>query len=148
MRLPVLLVALLLGPVTVNSISENGLFGPAGNAACPCIAENPFNASTRGLPQSWGIGCAKHDYGVSTSCLGASPPAWCSRPWCYVSTFNCSLANTKSVTFAPANLFYSYATCGSVDTSSESTELEKLKVPPQLFAPSFLTFRISFRVKP
>ena len=130
MRLPVLLCALLLGPVTVNSISENGLFGPAGNTACPCIAENPFNASKRGLPQSYGISCAKHDYGVSTSCQRASPPAWCSRPWGYVSTFNCSLANSKSVTFAPANLFYSYATCGSIDTYSESTELEKLKVPP------------------
>ena len=144
MRLPVLLCALLLGPVTVNSIPENGLFGPAGNAACPCIAENPYNASTRGYPQSYGISCAKHDYGVGKDCSAAAPPAWCSRPWCYVSTFNCSLENTRTVYFAPDDLFYSYATCGSVNTFGMLDEVEKLKVPSQPFAPSFLTnaFRI------
>ena len=117
-------------------------------AACPCVnatallllnAPNIFNASRSDAAcPAFHSGTDCYDGGLGERCeqwdrdsdacgpafdaLGGSisPPAWCSKPWCYVDAANCNRPSSPATylfrgqQISPsASLAFSYETCGS-----------------------------------
>eukprot|EP00439_Symbiodinium_sp_Y106_P082272 s482_g21.t1 len=101
---------------------------PTGSATCPCIEwaglqqyiqggtllyTPPGSSTSHEYPTNYGnLECKAHDTGLAPHCTGTNPPAWCNKPWCYVSKDNCDLQPYKSVKFPGADANYSYRTCG------------------------------------
>jgi hypothetical protein len=91
-----------------------------------------FNAS------SYGVGCGMHDV-LTPQCrpVGCSnifpipldcDRSWCERSWCWVDPTNCDLLNRRSdqTLFRKAGRYYSYATCGDMDSFTKDTRVAAL----------------------
>ncbi|CAE6973425.1 CACNA2D2 [Symbiodinium natans] len=102
---------------------------PTGSSSCPCVEWAGLQGYIQGgelkytpqgstssyvYPTNYGnLECKAHDAGLAPHCSGASPPAWCNKPWCYVSTANCvGIQPYRSVKFPGSDAYYSYQTCG------------------------------------
>ena len=96
-----------------------------GAAVCPCVDPWEGSAQQPTLPGYGANYCSDHDAsgqngGDTLACISASPPAWCSAHWCYVSAANCARPHHKTheyanVTVDGAPLHYSYETCGVIN---------------------------------
>ena len=121
-----------------------------GLAGCPCLAEPPtasfiipdgedgaglLRARPDGenvipYPVSYGTLCTTHDVATTPYCAfengTATPDAadWCTGSWCWVDPANCDTGADPSSYFhvegVNATLFYSYATCASENTFTDS----------------------------
>ena len=100
-----------------------------GLATCPCLSGSTtlpnggtvlLAGKTYDYPASYGLGtCEKHDETLAPYCsvgTGRSPPEWCADTWCYVDKDTCNRVNLKSSYFVDVDLYYSYATCGSLNS--------------------------------
>eukprot|EP00437_Effrenium_voratum_P020749 CAMPEP_0181445630 /NCGR_PEP_ID=MMETSP1110-20121109/25687_1 /TAXON_ID=174948 /ORGANISM="Symbiodinium sp., Strain CCMP421" /LENGTH=715 /DNA_ID=CAMNT_0023569681 /DNA_START=39 /DNA_END=2186 /DNA_ORIENTATION=+ len=101
---------------------------PTGSPTCPCVEwaglqqyiqggtlmyTPPGSSTSYEYPSNYGnLECKAHDTGLAPHCAGTNPPAWCNKPWCYVSKGNCNFQAYKSVKFPGADAYYSYRTCG------------------------------------
>ena len=124
----------------------------AGSARCPCGTSStlpPINAGELAAydpslnSATYGIGCAQHD--ASRQACAPSPPtglcdgtvqpqpasctsddalAWCADSWCYVDPADCDVVNQHSVAMPSSTRYYSYATCGSIDSYSSLMSLQ------------------------
>ena len=102
---------------------------PTGSSSCPCVEwaglqgyiqggelkyTPPGSTTSYVYPSDYGnLQCKAHDASLAPHCSGASPPAWCNKPWCYVSVANCAgIQPYRSVKFPGSDAYYSYQTCG------------------------------------
>jgi len=46
--------------------------------------------------------------------------SWCDNAWCYIDPCACDDANANQAFYFDAELFYSYATCGTADQWTQS----------------------------
>ena len=124
-------VAAMIGDRTNVTIGD--VYIPYGSAP---------NAS---FPSSYGVNCYPHDKGTPPYCgpwQCQSPDrtsirSWCADDWCYVDHQNCngtySTSWSPSNYFAPVELYYSYKTCGSMNTfDAFYEEILKESPPPSL----------------
>ena len=97
------------------------------------LAANPSGDAVVPYPASYGVGtCAAHDAATEPYCAdadGASlpdAPDWCLSAWCWVDPAACDVASDPSSYFhiddVDATLYYSYDTCGDVNTFADSEE--------------------------
>ena len=102
----------------------------SGVASCPCLTAYPTGISpadgftvgtvNRFYSATYGLNtCAAHDQTNDPLCAAAEPPQWCADSWCYVDPNNCDFTAQASHYFSTATLFFSYKTCGSVNTFTE-----------------------------
>mmetsp|Transcript_35900 Transcript_35900/g.77969 ORF Transcript_35900/g.77969 Transcript_35900/m.77969 type:complete len:738 (-) Transcript_35900:113-2326(-) len=122
-----------------------------GNDECPCLPADHFRnhdhseetitefESVVGLsidPTQYGIGCLPHDTNAvqcsdANDCTTIVPlPAdcdksFCKRSWCFVDPENCSRLSNPSTLFK--GRYYSYATCGELDSFTYTERLRSLK---------------------
>ena len=106
-----------------------------GNPACPCIQDNgqtivdntvitdKAGFSGHAYPFDYGEQCTAHAEPGVASCSDPFPPAWCGSAWCYIDPCNCNdenvgLSDYFTTTASGKPLYFSYATCGSLDTYS------------------------------
>eukprot|EP00928_Gymnodinium_smaydae_P046983 TRINITY_DN31328_c0_g1_i1.p1 TRINITY_DN31328_c0_g1~~TRINITY_DN31328_c0_g1_i1.p1 ORF type:complete len:381 (+),score=86.02 TRINITY_DN31328_c0_g1_i1:74-1216(+) len=119
----------------------------AGSIGCKCIGvvtnvEGAIPVSIDGeavnYPADVGHFCQAWDADTHPSCNSTDEePEWCSQSWCYVDPCTCDTEAVLSgssgylpgATFQGRPLYYSYATCGSVDawTGAENDEACVLK---------------------
>eukprot|EP00403_Amphidinium_massartii_P030779 CAMPEP_0178396624 /NCGR_PEP_ID=MMETSP0689_2-20121128/13823_1 /TAXON_ID=160604 /ORGANISM="Amphidinium massartii, Strain CS-259" /LENGTH=698 /DNA_ID=CAMNT_0020017301 /DNA_START=32 /DNA_END=2126 /DNA_ORIENTATION=+ len=125
-------------------------YEPGGEAACPCVdafsdpvtrrdIERSSNASGSNAsavcleslngncyPQDYGSRC--HEWDLEHSpCNVEDPALWCLKPWCYVDSSNCQRPLTKSQLWnTSSSVYYSYATCGSLDEYTEISHTSAL----------------------
>ncbi|CAE8603801.1 unnamed protein product [Polarella glacialis] len=118
--------------------------GASGLASCPClewagldshlvgnhIVYKPIGSGVSyNWPANYGNGaCQTHDAGLAPMCGQGAPatrrlassPSWCNDQWCWVSKSNCQGTNfMRSVLFpSVTDLYFSYRTCGSIDSFS------------------------------
>lgn len=101
-----------------------------GMASCRCIGIDnqpgttmvKIGNSSMAYPADTGAACRSWDQNRHPDCLASEPPSWCTQAWCYVDPCSCGL-NTPPVLsaylpeakFQGKPIYYSYATCGSVD---------------------------------
>ena len=98
----------------------------------------------------YGIGCAAHDaprpactspatpggvcngrvLPMPAECAGVADEnlAFCPKAWCYVDPLNCDLTAHHSLATPSAGRYFSYSTCGAVDTLSSARRMLKGKV--------------------
>jgi len=105
-----------------------------GNQQClsyrPLPGQQPFC-----YPIDYGSrGCATYDATLppdcmedGTSAMAQNLPAFCADPWCYVDKYNCNLEAHPSEYFPGANLSYSYATCGTLNSFREALLVKSLE---------------------
>ncbi|CAJ1420381.1 unnamed protein product, partial [Effrenium voratum] len=123
---------------------------------CPCITSASAQYSTvqsqlviAGYPASYGLnGCGAYDDNLTAGCTGATRESWCANPWCYVDMTLCPVNEElctaaggtiggdqsphcrdrpyKQSSIVNASLFYSYETCGSVNTYDMSRLTEQV----------------------
>lgn len=113
---------------------------------CPCLDESLHNATrkiagnescldTRFVldqntniqesfcySEKYGLGCAAHDENLGPVCNGnEDTPDYCSSSWCFVDSDQCQSSANNSFAKSPLypHLFYSYSTCGNVDTFTD-----------------------------
>jgi len=102
-----------------------------GDDECECIGISGvdgeidvlFGNSLVEYPVSVGSTCEAWDENLNPDCVGdGEKPSWCSQKWCYVDPCRCS-STTPVVSemlpdarFRGMTLYYSYATCGAIDT--------------------------------
>eukprot|EP00928_Gymnodinium_smaydae_P078576 TRINITY_DN626_c0_g1_i1.p1 TRINITY_DN626_c0_g1~~TRINITY_DN626_c0_g1_i1.p1 ORF type:complete len:387 (-),score=101.62 TRINITY_DN626_c0_g1_i1:56-1216(-) len=117
-----------------------------GSTGCKCIGvvsnvEGSIPVSLDGqavlYPADVGHFCKAWDDGVHPSCNSSDAEDWCTQSWCYVDPCTCDTEAVLSgssgylpgATFQGRPLYYSYATCGSVDawTGAENDEACVLK---------------------
>jgi len=111
-----------------------------GEGKCTCIGidgrkgfiEAVAGGKTAKYPADTGACCEKWDEGKHPACVGASPPGWCSKKWCYVDPCSCSLSTPPKASdlFPKASyhgrpLYFSYATCGAKDSYSSKAKIAK-----------------------
>mmetsp|Transcript_21343 Transcript_21343/g.32892 ORF Transcript_21343/g.32892 Transcript_21343/m.32892 type:complete len:747 (+) Transcript_21343:37-2277(+) len=135
---------------------------PQGDEKCPCLTYEQMNDDDSKFPaklieglvwetasggvwgaDTYGLGCDYHDNDrgncTSATCATEVPLpnncdfSWCTRAFCYVDPNNCSLLNRPSPLFQ--NRFYSYATCGFMDSFTSHDRLSSL---------ARRTFRVGF----
>jgi hypothetical protein len=87
---------------------------------------------------SYGVGCGMHDAPTPQctpyECSNAFPTpldcdrSWCERSWCWVSPEHCDLWSRRSdnILFGKAGRYYSYATCGDMDSFTKDTRVAAL----------------------
>eukprot|EP00547_Thalassionema_nitzschioides_P011430 CAMPEP_0194258138 /NCGR_PEP_ID=MMETSP0158-20130606/40688_1 /TAXON_ID=33649 /ORGANISM="Thalassionema nitzschioides, Strain L26-B" /LENGTH=658 /DNA_ID=CAMNT_0038997441 /DNA_START=110 /DNA_END=2086 /DNA_ORIENTATION=- len=115
-----------------------------GNEKCPCVNSSffPSNEMKRkgyNFPgnvseiSEYGVNCSKHDENGFNECANTSHPSppHCTRNWCYVDHTRCNL--THKISYYLPTRYYSYATCGELDSFTftarrGSLKGEKLKV--------------------
>ena len=124
--------ALLLTAALVSASSACSSDYTAGESSCPCRdsvdLSNFLNSEGTALrpatndhvlPTDYGLLCGQHD-AWGSYCLG-SDAAYCKQTWCWVDPHNCNGSAIKNSTWFPGSYaYYSYATCGSEDSFSES----------------------------
>ena len=135
----------ILAQVAIIILTVTPLIHAVGNgeSACPCV--DPLTNATSCLPASNGY-CYSADYGSSCGdwdrllgpvCEKDDPPAYCHSSFCFVDPNNCARKYSKSDYFPNNNLFYSYATCGWLDSYNENHLAESM-------VSARTTFRISY----
>jgi len=89
------------------------------------------NAEVVEYPAEMGGTCKAWDDSMHPECKGPNQPEWCQQRWCYVDPCACNIEAPPKVTmylpmatFTGKSLYYSYETCGSTDTFTESRNLE------------------------
>lgn len=102
-----------------------------GNTACRCVGIDAVSGVTQvvingeivAFPGGLGARCEAWDNGIHPSCLGSSPPSFCSQRWCFVDPCNCKMSQVPrtsgympTVHYQGKPIFYSYETCGSTDS--------------------------------
>jgi len=107
-----------------------------GAEKCRCVGIGPQNGTTKvtidgklkDFPADTGAMCKKWEEDRHPSCLGKSPPSWCSQAWCYVDPCSCNLPTPpKTSSYLPESkyqgkpIYYSYQTCGGTDSYTSST---------------------------
>lgn len=97
----------------------------AGDVQCRCVNSSDLGpaAAAANISSGFGIGCAAHwqrngggnlsEWAQCKGSIAARP--WCNNSWCFVNPANCSLPT--SVT-GDQPLYYSYQTCGHLDSVS------------------------------
>lgn len=151
---PSLAKTLLLTHCLAVSSLVQGL-SETGHSLCPCIDIMPpllpeeieLLVTEVGVANtsSYGVGCNSHDIGTTVcndyeDCrevpsflpLDTDPPSctqnWCSRNWCYIDPNNCDKLVKKFSDYLPeSGLWYSYATCGELDSFTNTTRLNALR---------------------
>jgi len=106
-----------------------------GNEDCKCIGVMlngsvpvPVGNDTVMYPAEIGSRCAAWEQDRYPGCVGVDdPPDWCTQKWCYVDPCKCKLPvppkqSTVNYKFQNKTLYWSYATCGSIDAFSEGLE--------------------------
>jgi hypothetical protein len=117
-----------------------------GDPLCPCVPTNSLDPITyEDLTPAYqedfgedinyttfGYGCKAHDNGTTATCRACTDSSlcpWCELSWCYVDPNNCTLQHTRSIGY-PSYVsirFYSYATCGSLDSFTGTARLRSLE---------------------
>uniref|UniRef100_A0A7S0WG46 Ionotropic glutamate receptor C-terminal domain-containing protein n=1 Tax=Hemiselmis tepida TaxID=464990 RepID=A0A7S0WG46_9CRYP len=116
-----------------------------GAPECPCITALSTSelavVTAKGYPAGYGVGgCKKHDESLEVNgCNAAGAPSWCKSTWCYVDKSVCGYDAARctaagavrgsttsahcharpmqpSPTFTNTSLYYSYETCGGLNT--------------------------------
>jgi len=110
----------LLGEISVNA-EKSFLQIPAGQ-----LADIKFPAKVTKFPADAGATCQAWDDGRHPECVSKNEtdrPEWCTQKWCYVDPCTCDMdVPPKQSKYLPGAVFqgipvyYSYSTCGSVDT--------------------------------
>ena len=137
----------------IASLSSCCTYGQSitGDDACPCLSEyelrdedhseaslaNFYNTVGRSAdPLSYGFGCQPHDVN-SLECSDTNgcasmvplPPdcdkSYCQRSFCWVDPNNCARKSNPSTLFP--GRYYSYATCGELDSFTYTERLKSLK---------------------
>ncbi|CAK9016281.1 Voltage-dependent calcium channel subunit alpha-2/delta-2 (Voltage-gated calcium channel subunit alpha-2/delta-2) [Cleaved into: Voltage-dependent calcium channel subunit alpha-2-2, partial [Durusdinium trenchii] len=68
-------------------------------------------------PADYGLGaCKDHDEGLDPFCSSLFPPDFCRQDWCFVDPSACNAENFESSFFPGRGLYYSYGTCGSINS--------------------------------
>ena len=125
-------LALLLTAALVSASSACSSDYTAGDSSCPCRdsvdLSNFLNSEGTALrpatndhvlPTDYGLLCGQHD-AWGSYCSG-SAAAYCKQTWCWVDPHNCNGSAIKNSTWFPGSYaYYSYATCGSEDSFSDS----------------------------
>lgn len=130
-----------------NDLGTTAAQASAGNSNCPCVSVDfPSNATdvsgnvlvefalpggtgttqvTSAYQRSVGSYCHAWDDGAHPQCQGTVKPVWCSQNWCYVDLCNCNLdvlpthnQYVAGTSYDGRTSFYSYRTCGEVDSYS------------------------------
>lgn len=107
-----------------------------GEKKCPCIGIDNIEGTTDTTlgvyPADLGAHCEAWEHDRIADCKVANPPSWCEDSWCYVDPCNCDLEVLPKTSSAQPDakyqgktLYYSYATCGSVDKWTESNDAAK-----------------------
>lgn len=107
-----------------------------GSSDCSCIgiAELPgtrpiyADGAYADYPGGAGSSCQAWDMDRHPDCvdINGSAPEWCSQPWCFVDPCSCDVA-AEPATYLPGAkfqgkpLYYSYSTCGGIDTYNNET---------------------------
>lgn len=95
------------------------------------LATKPNNTlTTFCFPPSYGAKCGPHDDHLEPYCSDPNnKPDFCGAAFCYIDPSTCksSKNNTYSISFFWPNLFYSYTTCGFVDTWKDFVIIDQLK---------------------
>jgi len=119
-----------------------------GEEACPCVGISNISGTVQAsisnhlydYPAELGSSCEAWDEGVHPLCLGSPMPYWCKQRWCYVDPCSCKIdVVPKRLTFVPGAtfqdrpLFYSYRTCGEVDTYSSEENDEACPTRPSQY---------------
>jgi len=108
------------------------------NPTCPCIpladidtasqADYPHYGTDGNYPAAVGTSCRAWD-STQAACAGENPAAWCAQAWCYVDPCSCGLTDPAKSSYFPdletmhgLPLYYSYSTCGGVDTFTGSSD--------------------------
>jgi len=102
-----------------------------GMGNCRCIGIDDREGSLQALiakdktmkyPAETGGTCEAWDANRHPDCLKGDAPKWCKQAWCYVDPCSCKLSvPPKTSAYVPEGkykgrpIYYSYATCGSVD---------------------------------
>jgi len=105
----------------------------ASSGQCVATDSDYGDQDFRHYSELYGGSCRMHADVAFSDCYDAStdPPtfkmdthaSWCPKPWCYVDPCSCNLPDvtiSKAFNAQLGKLSYSYATCGSVDSISES----------------------------
>lgn len=111
-----------------------------GNAQCPCVGLDnvkgelavKIDDKKTMFPAEAGGSCAAWDSASHPECeqgtdknftRDGKQPSWCKQSWCYVDPCKCNIPVIPKVssylpdaTYQGKPVYYSYATCGSVDT--------------------------------
>lgn len=110
-----------------------------GQEDCRCVGFAPQEGTMKvnidgkqvDFPADTGGQCKAWEQNNHPDCNATSPPAWCSQAWCYVDPCKCKTAvPPKTSSYVPdANyqgrpVFYSYATCGTIDSFTSSNNKE------------------------
>eukprot|EP00931_Biecheleriopsis_adriatica_P021251 TRINITY_DN1394_c0_g1_i6.p1 TRINITY_DN1394_c0_g1~~TRINITY_DN1394_c0_g1_i6.p1 ORF type:complete len:624 (+),score=112.37 TRINITY_DN1394_c0_g1_i6:925-2796(+) len=116
-----------------------------GSPKCPCVGLDNItgvtvvvvNGTTKvNYPADLGARCMAWDDGVEPlSCMEGQSPGlgagWCAQQWCFVDPCNCDIdVKPKTSSYLPdglyqgKRLFYSYATCGGLDTWNQEQEVQ------------------------
>jgi len=84
-------------------------------------------------PLSYGSSsCRRYDDLFASECQGNSPPGYCTERWCYVDKEKCIMSDEtvyKSDLFRKIDVYYSYTTCNSSESSWISTTKEMKERP-------------------
>lgn len=104
---------------------------PAGETGEGMLRARPDGTNVVPYRTTYGTNCATHDIDTPPYCaatMGGAPlngsASWCSSSWCWVDPANCDLGSDPSSYFhvdgQNATLHYSYATCASENTFTDS----------------------------
>ena len=125
---------------------------PFGHSGCPCVESDELDNSNATLVEeqnfvgidtdisAYGIHCAPHDLNTdecSTPCKDQSDlftpvapdlcdKSYCRRSWCYVDRNNCDHLEKSPTILFNDDRYYSYATCGDVDTFTGKQRIASL----------------------
>lgn len=80
------------------------------------------------FPRNYGAtSCQRWDATLYDACRKSNSPlpSWCSHEWCFVDPDNCGLPHDPSVLYP--GLFYSYQTCGYLNSYSDDVLINNLK---------------------
>ena len=132
-----LLLTLLLPTALVWASSVCSSDYTFGDSSCPCRDSvdlsdflNSEGTALRPvinnhlLPTHYGLSCGQHD--ASGSYCSGSDAAWCKETWCWVDPHNCSGTTARNSTWFPGYAHYSYDTCGSEDSFSDSGTFDSM----------------------
>lgn len=122
----------LLGEMVVNAghSPTEGSFQQIMAAPASQLANVKFPSKVTKFPADAGATCQAWDNGRHPECSSKNEtdrPAWCSQKWCYVDPCTCDLDTPPKVSkylpgahFQGIPVYYSYSTCGQVDTWTAS----------------------------
>lgn len=110
-----------------------------GRSNCRCIGIDDQPGTTNmkvgnasiAYPADAGASCEAWDQNRNPDCQKPDAPAWCFQSWCYVDPCTCKSTEAPALSsylpdakFQGKPIYYSYGTCGSVDTWTAANHAE------------------------